>query len=85
MEKNRESTFYLFFFFKKFILSAPSCCWDSLDGTALGNGVWSLPGLGRESLSTWQRSDRLGWEPEVGKFGFGIQMFAAPSPLLEET
>lgn len=40
--------------------------------------------MGRESMSTWQRSGKLGWEPEVGKFEFGIQMFAAPSPFLEE-
>lgn len=36
-------------------------------------------------MSTWQKSGGLGWQPEVGKFGFGIQMFAPPSPLLEET
>lgn len=45
--------------------------------------VVSLFGMGVQN--SWQRSCGAGQEPGGGKLGFGIQMFAALSPLLKET
>lgn len=41
--------------------------------------------MGWGPTSAWQRSGEPVREPGGGKFRFGIQMFVALSPLLEET
>lgn len=62
----------------------PGCCRDPQRLVWPSPRNWGL-GLPWVELGVHEcLAEELGWE-HGGKFGFGIQMLVAPSPLLEET